>query len=85
MSELDVVEPGINVKGQPDNTTVTENLLRAETHRKCRNPIPSWEREQRHFCLQSNLPKFLPAHCHKHGLHRELQKEIAVCIKDILS
>ena len=62
MSELDLVEPGINEKGQPDNTSVTELLLRAEMHMKCRNPIPSWKREQRYFCLQSSLPKFLPEH-----------------------
>lgn len=30
MNGLDVVEPGINVKGQPDNTTVTKLLLRTE-------------------------------------------------------
>lgn len=62
MSELDVVELGISVKGQPDNTTVTELLLRVEMHMKYRNLIPSWEREQRDFCLRSNLPKFLPEH-----------------------
>lgn len=62
MSESDVVEPGINVRGQPDNTTVTELLLGAEMHMKCRNLIPSWEREQRDFCPQPNLPKFLTEH-----------------------
>lgn len=57
-----MVELGINVKGQPDNTAVTELLLRVEMHMKCRNLIPSWEREQRDFCLWSNSPKFLPEH-----------------------
>lgn len=62
ISELHVFEPGINLKKQPDNTPVTELLPRAEMHMKQRNPIPSWEREQRDFCLSSDLAKFLTEH-----------------------
>lgn len=62
MNELDVAEPGISVKGQTENTSITELLLRAEMHMKYRNLISSWETEQGDTCLWSNLPKFLPGH-----------------------
>lgn len=55
MSQLGVVEPRINGKRQSDNTKVTQ-LLRAEMHMKCRNLIPSWEREQRYFVSSPIYP-----------------------------
>lgn len=41
MNELNVFEPGTDVKRQPDNIVVPELLSRAEMHIVCRKLIPS--------------------------------------------